>query len=260
MVVGGLSHIHSDSVVRIPSAPTINTNKTDTVKSDSTVTPTTSTSTPVPLSAPVIETDEQFPWRPKTQPTSGSSSSSAPVISGLVFGAKKPRPVLFTSTTPAITSNTDMRNAVEQNIQIQIDNKEDNVLEVEADPVIMISKPEVNEHMRNSEGADSDSDSDGDSRSEKDSDEDNSDSNNNSNDDDDDDDDDDEGDDNSGRRRRRDEKYRRCLPGHDSEEARALEKQARKERRQTVKEQAALRRQNKIPKHLKKRAVRNGRK
>lgn len=52
-----------------------------------------------------------------------------------------------------------------------------------------------------------------------------------------------------------DAKYRRCLPSRDNVEARNAEKQARKEARKLAKEAAATKRQNKIPKHVKKRAM-----
>jgi hypothetical protein len=50
-------------------------------------------------------------------------------------------------------------------------------------------------------------------------------------------------------------KYRRCLPSRDDGDARQAEKQARKEARKQAKESAAAKRQNKIPKHVKKRAM-----
>lgn len=53
------------------------------------------------------------------------------------------------------------------------------------------------------------------------------------------------------------EKYRRTLPNRDDAEARAREKALRKEHKKQVKEQAAERRLQKIPKHLKKKAIKN---
>jgi hypothetical protein len=50
-------------------------------------------------------------------------------------------------------------------------------------------------------------------------------------------------------------KYRKVLPPRDLAEARAAEKEARKDARKAAKAEAALRRQTKIPKHVKKRAV-----
>jgi hypothetical protein len=52
-----------------------------------------------------------------------------------------------------------------------------------------------------------------------------------------------------------DGKYRRCLPSRDDIKARSAEKQARKDAKKLAKESAALKRQNKIPKHVKKRAM-----
>jgi len=53
-------------------------------------------------------------------------------------------------------------------------------------------------------------------------------------------------------------KYRKVLPPRDDVEARAAEKDARREARKAAKAEAALRRQTKIPKHVKKRAVKSG--
>ena len=53
------------------------------------------------------------------------------------------------------------------------------------------------------------------------------------------------------------EKYRRCLPSRDDETARLAEKSARKQARKEAKEAAAVRRQSKLPKHLKKKAMKN---
>jgi RIO kinase 1 len=76
-------------------------------------------------------------------------------------------------------------------------------------------------------------------------------------DDDDDNEDEDENEDEGDERGPRDEngKYRKVLPPRDLAEARAAEKEARKDARKAAKAEAALRRQTKIPKHVKKRAV-----
>jgi len=55
-------------------------------------------------------------------------------------------------------------------------------------------------------------------------------------------------------------KYHRCLPGRNDPEARAFEKEQRKEARRLVKQQAAEKRKVKIPKHIKKRAIKGGNK
>jgi RIO kinase 1 len=55
-------------------------------------------------------------------------------------------------------------------------------------------------------------------------------------------------------------KYRRQLPSHDDPERREQEKNARKEARRHAKSEAALKRKNKIPKHVKKRAMKAGKK
>lgn len=57
-----------------------------------------------------------------------------------------------------------------------------------------------------------------------------------------------------------DEKYRRRLPGHDNVEDRQRAKELRKEQKKLAKEAAAQRRLTKIPKHVKKRAVKSGKK
>lgn len=54
--------------------------------------------------------------------------------------------------------------------------------------------------------------------------------------------------------------YRRCLPSHDDPNARMAEKQARKDARKMAKEHAALKRTTKMPKHMKKRSVKAGKK
>jgi hypothetical protein len=55
-------------------------------------------------------------------------------------------------------------------------------------------------------------------------------------------------------------KYRRRLPTTDDPEARAAMKAAKKEARRLAKAEAALKRTKKIPKHVKKRAVKSGKK
>lgn len=55
-----------------------------------------------------------------------------------------------------------------------------------------------------------------------------------------------------------DHKYHRCLPTHNDPNARALEKEQRKEARRIVKAEAAAKRLVKIPKHIKKKAVKAG--
>lgn len=55
-----------------------------------------------------------------------------------------------------------------------------------------------------------------------------------------------------------DGKYRKVLPPREDSAARQAEKDARKEARRAAKAEAALRRQTKIPKHIKKRAVKGG--
>ena len=51
------------------------------------------------------------------------------------------------------------------------------------------------------------------------------------------------------------EKYRRQLPSRDDPTVRIAEKEARKEARRLGKEAVAKKRQEKIPKHVKKRAI-----
>lgn len=77
-------------------------------------------------------------------------------------------------------------------------------------------------------------------------------------DDDDDEDEDDEEDDEEGEGE--DGKYRRKLPTRDNPEERQKEKAARKEARKAMKEAKATKRMNKIPKHVKKRAMKAGKK
>ena len=57
-----------------------------------------------------------------------------------------------------------------------------------------------------------------------------------------------------------DGKYRKQLPTRDNPEARQKEKDERKELRKQAKADKAVKRQNKIPKHVKKRAVKSGKK
>ena len=62
------------------------------------------------------------------------------------------------------------------------------------------------------------------------------------------------------RERKRSDKYRRQLPGHDDPILRLAEKEARKEAKKKSKEEAAKKRTEKIPKHVKKRAMKAGKK
>jgi hypothetical protein len=55
-------------------------------------------------------------------------------------------------------------------------------------------------------------------------------------------------------------KYRKQLPARDNPEARLAEKDSRKETRKGAKELAAKKRQEKVPKHVKKRAIKAGKK
>ena len=55
-----------------------------------------------------------------------------------------------------------------------------------------------------------------------------------------------------------DHKYHRCLPTHNDPDARALEKEQRREARRIVKAEAAAKRLVKIPKHIKRKAVKAG--
>ena len=81
-------------------------------------------------------------------------------------------------------------------------------------------------------------------------------------DDDDDDNDDDDNNDDSGEdvfvQSVADGKYHRTLPTHSDPEARQAEKDARKEARKIVKQAAAEKRKHKVPKHIKKSAVKKG--
>ena len=58
----------------------------------------------------------------------------------------------------------------------------------------------------------------------------------------------------------KDLKYHAILPSHDNPEAREAEKVKRKEAAKAAKEAAAEKRKNKIPKHIKKRAINAGKK
>ena len=69
-----------------------------------------------------------------------------------------------------------------------------------------------------------------------------------------------EGEDGWVERKGADGKYRKQLPARDDPEARKGEKDARKEARKVVKEESAKKRQEKVPKHVKKRAVKAGKK
>ena len=55
-------------------------------------------------------------------------------------------------------------------------------------------------------------------------------------------------------------KYRKQLPARDDPTARSAEKDSRKEARKLAKEQAAKKRTEKVPKHVKKRAIKAGKK
>lgn len=87
------------------------------------------------------------------------------------------------------------------------------------------------------------------------------DNDNNSNSEDEDDEEEDSDSDDSDYQRKKKEKYRRRLPGTDSNpEERKQIKEERKEAKRLAKEMAALKRTQKVPKHVKKRAVKNGKK
>jgi hypothetical protein len=60
--------------------------------------------------------------------------------------------------------------------------------------------------------------------------------------------------------RKGDGKYRKQLPARDDPTARSAEKDSRKEARKLAKEQAAKKRTEKVPKHVKKRAIKAGKK
>jgi RIO kinase 1 len=119
------------------------------------------------------------------------------------------------------------------------------------------SSSDVEGHQRkgsgdgDSRGDDSDENSDSDSDEEDDS-----------GDDDDSDEDDEEGadEDKKLRKKKKKEKYRRTLPSRDNAEDRLKEKELRKESKKNAKEAKAEKRKNKIPKHVKKRAMKQGRK
>lgn len=61
-------------------------------------------------------------------------------------------------------------------------------------------------------------------------------------------------------RKESDGKYRKQLPARDDPAARLAEKDSRKEARKLAKDQAAKKRQEKVPKHVKKRAIKAGKK
>ena len=104
---------------------------------------------------------------------------------------------------------------------------------------------EGEEHSSDSDSEDSD---DNESNSDTDNDNDN------------DNDDDKEGDDGWVDRKGSDGKYRKQLPARDDPAARTAEKDSRKEARKIAKEQTAKKRQEKVPKHVKKRAIKAGKK
>ena len=89
---------------------------------------------------------------------------------------------------------------------------------------------------------------------------DNENDNNESDDDDDDDDDDENDDDDDDSDYEKDEKYKRHLPSRDDPEAREREKALRKELKKQAKIEAAAKRKEKIPKHIKKRATKGKKK
>ena len=93
-----------------------------------------------------------------------------------------------------------------------------------------------------------------------DSDSEDSDDNESNSDTDNDNDNDKEGDDGWVDRKISDGKYRKQLPARDDPAARTAEKDSRKEARKIAKEQTAKKRQEKVPKHVKKRAIKAGKK
>ena len=72
--------------------------------------------------------------------------------------------------------------------------------------------------------------------------------------------DDDEDDDREWVEKKGDGKYRKQLPARDDPTARSAEKDARKDARKVAKEAAAKKRTEKVPKHVKKRAIKAGKK
>lgn len=75
-----------------------------------------------------------------------------------------------------------------------------------------------------------------------------------------DDDDNNDGETQKDRKKKKSERYRRALPSHDNPDERDKEKEARKIAKKAAKEAKAEKRKTKIPKHVKKRAMKQGKK
>jgi hypothetical protein len=166
-----------------------------------------------------IETDEKFPWRPKNMPENLQSN-------GLNFMQPIVKPfVLKKYLPPSLPSSSSAVNEDAQSTSLQDMNSETSTSHSD------------NNHQEDDENDSEDS--------------------NSHNDNEDDDEDEDEDNDEESRDVHKKEKYRRCLPSRDDAEVRAKAKVLRKEQAKLAKEQAAIKRQNKIPKHIKKKAIKN---
>ena len=229
MIDGGLTHINT---TKTPTSTTASTAATPSSSAAllSSLKPTT------PVTPPPVQyvTDEQFPWRPK-------ALTGDKMATGVTFDRSSGQKQVFQfkKFVPAT--------AVEKVEEVVVEASVISTPVLTTDETTAMPTPDstVNKTVADTPADDSSSSS-------------HSDNENNSNDSDS---DDEEGsqdhsyDDNT-----TDGKYRRILPPHELAEERARAKAARKEDRRVVKEQAALRRQSKVPKHVKKKAIRNNKK
>ena len=235
MIDGGLTHV---TTAKPTSSSTTTASAAPTHASSSALPPSLKPLTSVTPPPVQYVTDEQFPWRPK-------ALTGDKMATGVTFDRSSGQKQVyqFKKFVPPATAEVEKVEAVEQ-------------ASVLSTPVLITGEPTVipaSDATLDKTFADTGSTDDSSSNN-SDDDYSNNDCDNSDN--------DEQGsqEDNSHDNNTTDGKYRRILPPHELAEERARAKAARKEDRRVVKEQAALRRQSKVPKHVKKKAIKNNKK